>query len=321
MAHRMWLEVLKFLEPRELLLAELVCKDWREFSSSDEVWSEHLVEDPPALMRYKEVYHKQLQPTFLAHIGGVVLTIIDVRTLKERSVRMQAPFTPTQFGAWVSIPNRVLYCGGVSMGGRYVAASYLIQIASLQVQKLPDMYTARAGGGLVYYQGKVFVFGGDNDSRQGRSYGDLQACEKYSLQAKNWAHLPNMSSPRRSFTPFRHKEKIYIAGGGGADNHLEIFDIKAEQFTVSPYEIPFSNRLATCLIQGNQLALLSSSALTLHNLKTGVQEGRVALPPVSYWYSPGGTVTWKGKLYFAAYYASQLLAVDSTWQVCEITTN
>lgn len=151
MAHRVWLEVLKFLEPRELLFAELVCKDLQEFSSSDEVWSGHLVEEPPEHMRHKEAYYKQLQPTFLAHIEGSVLTIIDVRTLKQRSGRMQAPFQPTEFGAWVSIPHRVLYCGGGSIGGRYVADSYLIEIASLQVQKLPDMYTPRAGGGLVYY--------------------------------------------------------------------------------------------------------------------------------------------------------------------------
>jgi len=314
MEHRKWLEVLKFLEPSELLDTETVCRALRHLCSTDEVWSCHLVEAPLPNMSYKESYHKQLSPSFLVHIKESMLAITNVRTLEARSVRLNAPFTPTSFGAWVSVPKRVVYCGGVH-AGRYMATSFLINIVSLQVEKLPDMHTTRAGGGLEYYRGNVYVFGGDNGDRQGRPYGDLQAGEKYSLHRKEWTRLPNMNSPRRSFTPFRHQEKIYIAGGGGANNEVEVFDTATEQFLPSPYTIPFSNRLASCFIIGNQLAVLSTSKMTIHNLETGVQVGERSLPSRSDWYSPGGTVTWKGKVYFATYYESDLLAVDSTWEV------
>lgn len=318
---RKWLEVLKFLEPFELLHAESVCHVWRHWCSSDEVWAGHLVESPLPDMSYKESCHRQLQPCFLAHIDESFLTIIDVRTLEAKCVRLSEPFIRTSFGAWVSVPRRVLYCGGVPLGGRYTSTSFLIDIASFQAQKLPNMHTARAGGGLVYYQGNVYVFGGDNDQRQGRPYGDLHACEKYSLAGGNWTRLPDMSSPRRSFTPFRHQEKIYIAGGGGANNQVEVFDVITEKFLPSPYTIPFSDRLASCLVLKNQLAVLSASELTIHDLKTGAQVGQAKLPSGSYWYSPGGTVTWKGKIFFATYYESDLLVIDSTWEVSEVATH
>ena len=319
MAHRTWLEVLKYLEPKELLYMELVNHELRELSRCDEVWGEHLTEEPTESMSCKSACREQLCVSHHLAIFQnftLTLTLIDLSTLTGKSVSLDCPDLPTSFSAWVCIPKKVIYCGGVGNRGTYLACSFEIDIASFRVTQLPDMHTNRAGGGMVFYKGITYIFGGDNDRRGPSGYGDLRECEKYTKKT-GWIRLPNMTSPRRFFTPCAYQGHIYIAGGGGATNTVEIFDVRSETYLHSHITVPFTDKLASCFVLGTELGVLCGWELTRYNVKTGKQMGKKALPSNEYWYSPNGSMKYKDRIYFGVYNSLEVYSVGLDWEVAQ----
>ena len=78
---RAWLEVLKYLEPNELLSTELVSRSLRAFCSANEVWALHIREAGPFPTSIKALCRDLLPtPTFLAYFKYSDLTIVDLRT-------------------------------------------------------------------------------------------------------------------------------------------------------------------------------------------------------------------------------------------------
>jgi len=147
----------------------------------------------------------------------------------------------------------------------------------------------------------VYVFGGDNENKQGAEFGNLRECEKLVITEGIWRDLPDMASARRSFTPFLLKDKIYITGGGGASDLVEVFNLNNDSFLPSPFSIPFTDHLATCLVFGAQLVVLGDEELVVQHLASGVHLAKKQIG-TTYWYSPGGTVTFRGEVYFSPYY-------------------
>lgn len=311
---RVWLEVLKYQEPKELLSTELVSQSLRFLASSDEVWAQYARITSPLQSSIKALCRNQLPvPTFLAYFKYSNLTIVDLYTSTSTVQKLTPPFHPSSYGAWVSLPKKVFYCGGIARkdGQRnYVASSFLIDITTFEVQQLGEMHKTRAGAGIVYCKGQVYVFGGDNENKQGAEFGNLRECEKLVVALGVWQRLPDMASARRSFTPFLQKEKIYIAGGGGANNLVEVFNLNNDSFLPSPFTIPFTDRLATCLVFGEQLVTLSDGELVVQHITSGVQLDKKRIG-TTYWYSPGGTVTYLGEVYFSPYYWPDVFKIGS----------
>jgi hypothetical protein len=270
---------------------------------------------------FKEMCRKFLPaPAFIAHFRYSKLTIVDIRTSKETVQKLESPFYPSSYGAWVSLPKQILYCGGLARWPnlrKYVSTSFLIDISTFEVEKLPNMHKTRAGGGLIYHKGTVYVFGGDNENKQGKDFADLRECEKFTLTERVWVELPDMSSPRRSFTPFLLKEIVYIAGGGGADAQVELFDTHSDTFRPSPFAISFIDRLSTCVILGEQLIVLSDDELMAHQINTGTLLSKTQISK-TYWYSAGGTVTYQGEVYFGAYYWPDIFKIGSDLSIVPV---
>lgn len=321
---RMWLEAFKFLKPQELLLIEEVSRDWQKWSSSDEVWSLFIREKGSFPGNFKGMCRKYLpNPAFIACFRYLKVTIVDIRTLKETTRELESPFYPSSYEAWVSLPKGILYCGGLARRSnvrQYVSTSFLIDISTFEVEKLPNMRMTRAGGGLIYHKGTVYVFGGDNENKQGKDFGDLRECEKFILTERTWVDLPDMSSPRRSFTPAIWKEIVYIAGGGGAAAQVELFDTNSDTFRPSPFAISFTDRLSTCFILREELIVISEEELLAYEIPTGRLLSTTQIDRTN-WYSAGGTVTYQGEVYFGAYYWPDVFKIGSDLSIVHVDMN
>lgn len=313
------MEALKYLEPRELIQMELVSKKLRKYSASDEVWGEHIDKKLIRRMSFKENYRYQAQ--FLAYIDEGFLTITGFHTSAEESVGVTLSLKHLKKRAWVCLPFRVLCCGGKTKktgksatrrsgsSNHYSKSSFLININTMRCQRLSNMCKQRAQSGLVHCGNVVYLFGGKN------RHGSMSSCEKYSLSTNIWVHLPNMSSPRRCFTPCLHDKKIFLAGGISSNHRIEIFDLYSDQFLPSPFSMPFSGNLAICVVLGEYLVVLGNGLMLLYNMQTGEEEARSATPYEDNWYSPGGLVTWEGKVYFGAWPHNRIYAIDDSLSI------
>ena len=84
----------------------------------------------------------------------------------------------------MSLPRKVLYCGEIAKKDcqrSYVSSAFLIDIWTFEVQQLGDMHRTRVGAGVVNCKSQVYVFGGDNENKQGAEFGNLRECEKLGL--------------------------------------------------------------------------------------------------------------------------------------------
>lgn len=148
----------------------------------------------------------------------------------------------------VVLPDgNMICCGGKD---QHECRVLRIDTTSGDVDFLPDMGTARGNPGIAYVNNLLFVFGGFNGAGT-----DLDTAEKLDLQTKKWTKIRNrMINTRFQFTPFHHRQTIYIAGGWHT-TAVEAFDISSEAFTALPLVLP--KQFGTiCFVYANELVVL-----------------------------------------------------------------
>jgi hypothetical protein len=124
------------------------------------------------------------------------------------------------------------------------------------------MPTARGNPGIALVGKLLFVFGGFDGSGD-----ELNTGDKLDIQAKQWTKLRNrMANTRFQFTPFAHKQTIYIAGGWHT-TAVEAFDVPSEAFTTLPLVLPkpFGT---VCLVYLNELIVLQDQRLIRWSLSS-----------------------------------------------------
>ena len=72
------------------------------------------------------------------------------------------------------------------------------------------MKTARVSPGVVEFEGKVFVFGGEAGLWKDEK---LVECEEYDLSTGQWKDIASMALPKGHLTPVLYKGRILLAGG------------------------------------------------------------------------------------------------------------
>jgi hypothetical protein len=127
-----------------------------------------------------------------------------------------------------------------------------ISPSSGSVHKLHHMINKRSCHGSIQYFNWVYVFGGFNGSA-------LQTSEKYSLTTKHWSQLPDMLSPRHSFSPALHQHRLYLCGGDTID--CEVFDPADDSFAPLGLRLPEANQ-ARALVMDDELLVLGSGSLS-----------------------------------------------------------
>ena len=159
--------------------------------------------------------------TVLPRIVDSELRIHNVQTNEEMHVSVILPD-----GAMVTFKDSdSLLCIGGKPG---LTTAQVISLPSGDIIDLAEMSTGRYEAGVVYWEGRVYVFGGNEPA--------ISTCECLSLTTQTWAPLPPMHSPKHAFHPCRYEHSIYLPC---ANTPLEVFSLITESFEVlTPFLSP-----------------------------------------------------------------------------------
>lgn len=144
-------------------------------------------------------------------------------------------------------------------GGTWHASVYLVDAWDGTVHNLPDMSSARAWHGLVYFNGEMMVFGGAYSSQS-----PLASCESYNLIQGRWSQFGPMSTPRAGINPCELGLSIYVAGGGSSS--VERYDTRARVFELLSVALPGS-KWSMCLRAGTSLLVLGSGSVSKYEIQ------------------------------------------------------
>jgi hypothetical protein len=249
------LEPLKFVAPRELLLAvSLVCRQWSAVAAADEVWR---VMCEAAGFRGTESWKAAYKAGWMmaGHVvflwrGEIALYDCRTDTLKS-SMRLQKPIEAMEGTSHSFLPDcDVLVCGGGSIKSSFPFAwqvsPYNGAVARLQSMKRPRKYH-----GIVLFHDTIFVFGGTHSLRV------LSSVEAY--VGATWQIIGKMKTARTAFQPCISNNLVYLAGG--QTTKIETFDPEKVTFTELPLQLSEASR-SSAFLYDNQILILTSYRLS-----------------------------------------------------------
>ena len=261
---RLRIEVLRFLEARDLLLGiGLVDVLWHQAAEDVEVWSALLAADfgagPKAASRLKYARYTH------SHCYAVHFTEQSLRLYRLPSMTQyhSIPVHHQLYKAAASMPA-ICYLKSASLlfsGGRLCNESYNtvleLQATDGTFVLRPSMLERRYGHGTIQSSGAVFCFGGGTDPLVGHA---ANTAEQFSLATSSWRGLPHMLSHRMLFSPAKRHKKIYLLGGCWTRN-CELFDVENERFEALAVSIPFKSAPCCSISIENELYLFTNSGL------------------------------------------------------------
>lgn len=240
---RLRLEILRFLEARDLLLGiGLADFHWHESSEEEEVWRGLLAadfgENPKAASRfaYQKVWRSR------CYAVQMCKPCLQLYRLPSMSLICSIPAKPTRdrgsddlFGICYLRSGSLLISGGRD---RCVSFKQVFEVNLQENALIPlnDMCSERYGHGTVQVGRDVYCFGGSTDPLVGHAN---STAEKYNLDTGNWTCLPNMLSHRMLFAPAKLHKKVYIIGGCWT-RHSELYDALEGSFHALTLSNPFS---------------------------------------------------------------------------------
>lgn len=160
-----------------------------------------------------------------------------------------------EIGAWdvmLLSERKLLHTGGGTLKDQATRIAQLIDVASGEVESVPDMLVARKDHTGLEVDGRVLIFGGKN--RQGK----LKKAEAFDLREKRWTDLGEMNKGRFHLTPVRHNSRILLAGG--CDYSIEYYDLDDQQFHLLPIRLQKESATLTLF----QSAARDSQVLSLN---------------------------------------------------------
>lgn len=227
MANRVYISIFRFLTPRELLeKAALISKPFKVSADSDELWAE-LVDQTfgaakrvSATVSWQQEFQWRLRTRSVVRVKAGAVELTQVPGLRTQLYEVTG-LVPDGEVCW-------LWTGQLAQVGGQVNAvpqstAILISVNSGKYVSGPSMTWGRCFHALVACYPFVYAFGGFNCHV-------LSSCEKLNLHANSWSALPDMSQPRRSFTPAVQRAHIYLVGG--ANMQIERFSTEREYFEV-----------------------------------------------------------------------------------------
>ena len=257
MASRVYVLVFRFLTPQELLQkVAILSKAHKAVADCDELWMELATQTFGPVQRISSEVSWQQEYLWRLKTRSVV-------RLKEGQVELTQ--LPSQQTVQYDVKGLISY-GEVcwlwtgqllEVGGQenavIQAATVFISVYSLKCTPGPSMAQGRILHALVARFPFVYVFGGYN-------YHSLSACEKLNLREQSWSALPNMSQPRRAFTPAVLGTDIYLVGG--ANMQIERFSTEQDSFEALGLSLnePYTSVLG--LAYSDILVFLNSKTVT-----------------------------------------------------------
>ncbi len=266
------LEMLKWTDPLIVLKNySFVDKVWRQACSTDELWLSFceyigvdLGADLSAVETYREECKRQL---LLPQLNTDSLQLLNCRTKSCATViRFQRAVEIPEDMAAVLLPcGRLLFCGGFSeqLDTSGSAEIGFVDIAGVReagivdekgnYAQLQNMLHGRAYHSVIYYNARVYTFGGAKATAEKLQ---LNSC----LCKEAWQALPDMLFVHIACTPCLHAGLCYLFGGN--TDSCETFSPAAETFT--PLSLVLPEALYGCAavhIHGG-FVILSTSYVT-----------------------------------------------------------
>ena len=263
-SYRSIVEVLKFAEPKEVLIAvSETCAVWLKAANSNELWWDFCdlygvmpCTDQDSGKTAFRVGDFDLKVSELPLVRPDSITRFSIPDLQKTHILLSTPVTVNQFTAYCYLSlKRLLICGGGDPIGNN---AYSIDLDSGLVTTLANMKLARRSHAAYKYRSSVYVFGGKQ-----RNF--LDSIEKYSISKDSWELLPShLANPMEAFVPARYRQDIYLVGSV----FIEIFNIPSEVCRLFPlslpqnwyYSLPFITKKGEIVIAQRD-AILSCSVL------------------------------------------------------------
>ena len=128
--------------------------------------------------------------------------------------------------------------------------AFWLKIDRASLTTLPKMAKVRQNPGVIKHADFVYAFGGYRLKCDASS-----SAEKYSLVAKEWTALPNMSHPRSHFNPCSMGGIIFLADVSKYYT-LDTFNPATDEITPLPIQLPES-------LKGRSVAFVTDNELTI----------------------------------------------------------
>ena len=143
----------------------------------------------------------------------------------------------------------------------------------------------RGGHCTVLYNSKPVVLGGCNGS------GWLNMCEQYSPTNNTWSIFPAFKSGRAYFAAAVVLDKLYIAGGMGAADSVEVYDGSA--WADLPFSLPQNTRYnCTMICMQGKLVVIGKNRNGIHIYTLPNDEEKTGE------WKDNGTLYYRGSQYF-----------------------
>lgn len=257
MANRVYISIFRFLTPRELLeKAALISKPLKASADSDELWAELVdqtfgpAERVSAAVSWRQEFQWRLRARSVVKVKAGAVELTQVPLLRTQLFEITGLVADGEV-CW-------LWTGQLAQVGGQVNAvpqttAIFISVNCGKYVSGPSMTRGRCYHALVACYPFIYAFGGFNCHI-------LTSCEKLNLHANCWSALPDMSQPRRSFTPAVLRAHIYLVGG--ANMQIERFSTERDNFEVLKLALdkPYTSVLG--LVYHDRLIFLNFKRVT-----------------------------------------------------------
>ena len=210
---RVWLEVMKWLQPREvLLMVERVCKEWRKLGCEEELWSEYI----PAELRTqgqmsREVYRYDLyRPSYIPFpVESSIYRIQPAAWTAELILTDSRLDYKDGTRLFFLHNNDLLISGGWQLSNNFLLSNRLRTLAPFT-----EFPTDKSHHGLAEVSGVVYCFGG-NSTEIGGAWTTLAHTDQ-------WNYKSDMKVARVNFSPVAVNKLVFLTGGGHPS--IEVYD-------------------------------------------------------------------------------------------------
>lgn len=242
---RVMLEVMKWLQPRDVLLtAEEVCKEWQRLAYEEELWSGYL----PVEMRVqgqvsREVYRFDLyRPNYIPFL-------VESRVYRIKPSAWTAELVISDPRLCFKDGTRLFFLHNNDLlisGGWQVSNNFLLSNRLGTIEPFIDFPTDKSHHGLAEVAKVVYCFGGNSSG-----VGGPQA----TLVLRNqWNYTSDMKHERVNFSPVAVGSLVFLAGGLHAS--IEIYDTLSDSFEDLDIVLPVISA-SSAVLYGQVITLLS----------------------------------------------------------------
>jgi hypothetical protein len=128
-------------------------------------------------------------------------------------------------------------------GGEHSKTATFFELENFNCSFTTSMIGKRSFHGSFYFEGKVYVIGGQKDPKH-----YTETCECFDLERKVWTQLSSMPDKLSDFTPIVTEGKVYILGGrtGKYSNKILSYDISSDVWEVLACKIPIKDCSFPC---------------------------------------------------------------------------